>query len=93
MPKCDVGELITELNDAVNKLNNLRAKYGALEEENARLREAVKAAFAEGFSAGWEEGLEDGLVRPEGVYSRCDSKPEQSYWQDSHAHAALGEKE
>jgi hypothetical protein len=64
-----------------------------LQAENARLREAIKAAFAEGFSAGWEEGLEDGLVRPEGVYPRCNSKTEQSYWQDSHARAALGEKE
>ena len=68
-------------------------KREQLQAENARLREAIKAAFAEGFSAGREEGLEDGLVRPEGVYSRCDSKTEQSYWQDSHARAALGEKE
>jgi len=72
--------------EAANEIERLQV-------ENARLREAIKAAFAEGFSAGREEGLEDGLVRPEGVYSRCDSKTEQSYWQDSHARAALGEKE
>ena len=40
MPKYDIGELIAELNDAVNKLNNLRAKHDDLEKENARLREA-----------------------------------------------------
>jgi len=42
MPKYDIGELIAELNDAVNKLNNLRAKHDDLEKENARLREALK---------------------------------------------------
>jgi predicted nuclease with TOPRIM domain len=43
MPKHDIGELITALNDAVNKLNNLRTKYDDLEKENARLREALRA--------------------------------------------------
>jgi predicted nuclease with TOPRIM domain len=43
MPKHDIGELITALNDAVNKLNNLRIKYDDLEKENARLREALRA--------------------------------------------------
>jgi hypothetical protein len=42
MPKYDVGELITELNDAVNKLNNLRTKHDDLEKENARLRAALR---------------------------------------------------
>jgi hypothetical protein len=41
MPKHDIGELITALNDAVNKLNNLRTKYDDLEKENARLRKAL----------------------------------------------------
>jgi cell shape-determining protein MreC len=41
MPKHDIGELITALNDAVNKLNNLRTKYDDLEKENARLREVL----------------------------------------------------
>ena len=44
MPKHDIGELITALNDAVNKLNNLRIKYDDLEKENARLREVLNAA-------------------------------------------------
>jgi hypothetical protein len=44
MPKHDIGELITKLNDAVNKLNNLRIKYDDLEKENARLREAMEMA-------------------------------------------------
>jgi hypothetical protein len=44
MAKYDIGELITALNEAVNKLNNLRTKYDDLEKENARLREALKAA-------------------------------------------------
>jgi len=38
MPKYNVGELIAELNEAVNKLNNLRTKHDDLEKENARLR-------------------------------------------------------
>ena len=42
MPKYDIGELIAALNDAVNKLNNLRAKHDDLEKENARLREALR---------------------------------------------------
>jgi hypothetical protein len=44
MPKYNVGELIAELNEAVNKLNNLRTKHDDLEKENARLRAALKAA-------------------------------------------------
>ena len=43
MPKYDVGELITALNEAVSKLNNLRTKYDDLEKENARLRAALRA--------------------------------------------------
>ena len=43
MPKHDIGELITALNDAVNKLNNLRTKHDDLEKENARLRAALRA--------------------------------------------------
>jgi len=38
MPKYDVGELIAALNEAVNKLNNLRAKYGDLEKERDMLK-------------------------------------------------------
>lgn len=38
MAKHDIGELITELNDAVNKLNNLRAKYDDLEKERDALK-------------------------------------------------------
>jgi hypothetical protein len=41
MPEHNIGELITALNDAVNKLNNLRIKYDDLEKENARLREVL----------------------------------------------------
>ena len=44
MPKHDIGELIAALNEAVNKLNNLRTKYDDLEKENARLREAMEMA-------------------------------------------------
>jgi len=42
MAKYDVGELITVLNDAVNKLNNLRAKYDDVEKERDALRVALK---------------------------------------------------
>lgn len=42
MSKYDVGELIAALNEAVNKLNNLRTKYDDLEKENARLRAALR---------------------------------------------------
>jgi phosphatidylserine/phosphatidylglycerophosphate/cardiolipin synthase-like enzyme len=38
MPKYDVGELITALNEAVNKLNNLRVKYDDLEKERDMLK-------------------------------------------------------
>jgi hypothetical protein len=43
MPKYNVGELITALNEAVNKLNNLRTKYDDLEKENAQLRDVLRA--------------------------------------------------
>ena len=39
MPKYDVGELITALNEAVNKLNILRVKYNDLE----KTRDAIQA--------------------------------------------------
>jgi predicted ATP-grasp superfamily ATP-dependent carboligase len=42
MPKYDVGELITALNEAVNKLNNLRVKYDDLEKERDKLRAALR---------------------------------------------------
>jgi hypothetical protein len=42
MAKHDIGELVAALNEAVNKLNNLRTKYDDLEKENARLREALR---------------------------------------------------
>ena len=42
MATYNIGELIAALNEAVNKLNNLRTKYDDLEKENARLREALK---------------------------------------------------
>jgi hypothetical protein len=45
MPKYDIGELITALNEAVNKLDNLRTKCRDLKEENARLREALRLAI------------------------------------------------
>ena len=38
MPKYDVGELITALNEAVNKLNILRVKYDDLEKERDVLK-------------------------------------------------------
>ena len=65
IPKYDVGELITLLNEAVNKLKNLRAKYDDLEKERDALRtknEKLKAAlrpFAELFSFPDDLGLED----------------------------------
>ncbi len=46
MAKYDVGELITVLNDAVNKLNNLRAKYDDVEKERDALRAALKEISA-----------------------------------------------
>ena len=54
MPKYDVGELITALNEAVNKLNILRVKYDDLEKErdalkvkNEKLREALRELIYE----------------------------------------------
>ena len=44
MSKYDVGELITALNEAVNKLNNLRAKCDDLEKERDALRAALRLA-------------------------------------------------
>jgi len=51
MPKYDVGELITALNEAVNKLNILCVKYNDLEKtrdaiqaENEKLRAALQSA-------------------------------------------------
>ncbi len=38
MSKYDVGELIAALNEAVNKLNNLRVKYDDLEKERDMLK-------------------------------------------------------
>jgi phosphatidylserine/phosphatidylglycerophosphate/cardiolipin synthase-like enzyme len=38
MPKYDIGELIAALNEAVNKLNNLRVKYDDLEKERDMLK-------------------------------------------------------
>ena len=38
MPKYDIGELIAALNEAVNKLNSLRAKYDDLEKERDMLK-------------------------------------------------------
>jgi hypothetical protein len=38
MPKYDVGELIAALNEAVNKLTNLRVKYDDLEKERDMLK-------------------------------------------------------
>jgi len=45
MAKYDVGELITALNEAVNKLNNLRAKCDDLEKERDTLRAALGLAI------------------------------------------------
>ena len=61
MPKHDIGELIAALNEAVNKLNNLRTKHDDLEKENARLREAINAALTE------ETPMEDGLWSQEPI--------------------------
>ena len=38
MPKYDVGELITALNEALNKFHNLRVKYDDLEKERDMLK-------------------------------------------------------
>ena len=38
MPKYDIGELIAALNEAVNKLDSLRAKYDDLEKERDTLK-------------------------------------------------------
>lgn len=47
MAKYDIGELITALNEAVNKLNNLRAKYSDLEKERDALRAALQNIAAD----------------------------------------------
>jgi len=41
MAKYDIGELVAALNEAVNKLDNLRTKYKDSEKKNACLREAL----------------------------------------------------
>jgi len=55
MPKYDVGELIAALNEAVNKLNNLRAKYGDLEKERDMLRAAVQDLAKHVWRGDWEK--------------------------------------
>jgi len=80
MAKYDVGELITALNEAVNKLDNLRTKYRDLEKENARLREALRELIYETTHLSPQE--DDGS-------HRCTITGETL----RKARAALGEKE
>ena len=87
MPKYDVGELITALNEAVNKLNNLRVKYDDLEKE----RDALRAALKE-----YDDAFEDWFLFVEG---RKDDPNEETkactrlVKAQRVARAALGEKE
>ena len=55
MPKYDVGELITTLNEAVNKLNNLRVKYDDLEKERDKLRAAVQDLAKHVWRGDWDK--------------------------------------
>ena len=55
MPKYDVGELITTLNEAVNKLNNLRVKYDDLEKERDQLRAAVQDLAKHVWRGDWDK--------------------------------------
>jgi len=55
MPKYDVGELITTLNEAVNKLNNLRVKYDDLEKERDKLRAAVQDLAKHIWRGDWDK--------------------------------------
>ena len=55
MPKYDVGELITALNEAVNKLNNLRVKYDDLEKERDKLRAAVQDLAKHIWRGDWDK--------------------------------------
>lgn len=55
MPKYDVGELITALNEAVNKLNNLRVKYDDLEKERDKLRAAVQDLAKHVWRGDWDK--------------------------------------
>jgi chromosome segregation ATPase len=66
MPKHDIGELIAALNEAVNKLNNLRTKYDDLEKENARLRAAL-----EGIKEYWNGAAESAVDAAEECRDRA----------------------
>ena len=86
MPKYDIGELIAALNEAVNKLNNLRAKYDDLEKENARLREALLDLLNLCSHADFKNGVTDA----------SGTMDEGEHWAavyQDRARAALGEKE
>jgi hypothetical protein len=82
MAKHDIGELIAALNEAVNKLNNLRTKHDDLEEENARLREALSECNV-WLTAAIEckDWVWDGDQKEAAIFAR------------DQARAALGEKE
>jgi hypothetical protein len=55
MPKYDVGGLITALNEAENKLNNLRVKYDDLEKERDKLCAAVQDLAKHVWRGDWDK--------------------------------------
>ncbi len=84
MPKYDIGELVAALNEAVNKLDNLRTKYKDSEKENARLREALRGAEA------WIDRWTHHVGRCSGKDESCECG--RAFVLHT-ARAALGEKE
>jgi len=55
MPKYDVGELITALNEVLNKFHNLRVKYDDLEKERDKLRAAVQDLAKHVWRGDWDK--------------------------------------
>lgn len=55
MPKYDIGELITALNEALNKFHNLRVKYDDLEKERDKLRAAVQDLAKHIWRGDWDK--------------------------------------
>jgi hypothetical protein len=107
MAKYDIGELVAALNEAVNKLDNLRTKYKDSEKENARLLKVI-AHIGEDHLESLSDAIAMALCRADGndPYEVVSIKEEGKeptfhlpYWQHYSseaakiARAALGEKE
>jgi hypothetical protein len=90
MPKYDVGELITALNEAVNKLNNLHTKYDDLEKERDALRAEKVNLQDDLVSAERERAHQHGRAdRNAAEYAREQKKREQLQAENEKLRAVL----